>query len=213
MTQSDLQLLFSHPERPYPAVLSVYLNVDQSGRSNQNRGFEGQLKGMTSSIRSTIHDAAEMERFVAAAHRIEDFVAAYEANARGLVMFFDGLDGFFWHQEIDVPIHHQARWDRELLLQPLANVLDQFERYGVVLLDHARLRLFSVFLGKIEEPGLEGFGPNAHLRRVMSAHFARRCFLWRENLAHIVAGSFVRSAMSSSGLWTTPFAAAQRSRS
>jgi hypothetical protein len=30
MTQGDLQVLFSHPERPYRSVLSVYLNVDQS---------------------------------------------------------------------------------------------------------------------------------------------------------------------------------------
>jgi len=114
---------------------------------------------MTSSIRSTIHDAAEMERFVVAAHRIEDFVAACEPNARGLVMFFDALDGFFWHQEIGFPIHNQARWDRELLFQPLANVLDQFERYGVVLLDQARLRLFSVFVGEIDRPVWRDLAP------------------------------------------------------
>ena len=167
MTQGDLQLLFSHPERPHRSVLSVYLNVDQSHRSNSNRGFEKQLKNLTSSIRSTIQDAPELERFRAAAHHIEDFVSAYEPRARGLVMFFDGTDGFFWHQEIGVPIHTQARWDRELFLQPLANALDQFERYGVVLVDRARLRLFTVFLGEIEEFTREGFGPNAQLRRVI----------------------------------------------
>ena len=40
ITQSDLQRLYSHPERPYQSVLSIYLNVDQSQVSNQNRGFE-----------------------------------------------------------------------------------------------------------------------------------------------------------------------------
>jgi peptide chain release factor subunit 1 len=148
-------------------VLSVYLNVDQSRHLNHNRGFERQLKDMTSPIHSAIDDAAEMERFAAAVHHIEDFAAAYEPRSRGLVMFFDALDGFFWHQEVDVPIHNQARWDHELLLQPLANLLDQFERYGVVLVDHARLRLFTVFLAEIEELTLELFGPNAHLRRVI----------------------------------------------
>jgi peptide chain release factor subunit 1 len=167
MTQSDLQLLFSRPERPHCSVLSVYLNVDQSQRSNWNRGFEKQLKNLTSSIRSTIHDAPELEGFTVAAHHIEDFVSAYEPGARGLVMFFDGLDGFFWHQELGVPIHSQARWDRELFSQPLANALDQFERYGVVLVDRSRLRLFTVFLGEIEEFVREGFGPNVHLRRAI----------------------------------------------
>lgn len=171
MTQGDLQALYSHPERPNPSILSVYLNVDQSQHSNRNRGFEQQLKNMTSSIRTTIHEIAEVERFVTAAHHIGDFVSAYEPGARGLVMFFDTLDGFFWHQELGVPIHNQARWNHELSLQPLANVLDQFERYGVVLVDHSRLRLFTVFLGEIDEISLEGFGPNAHLRRVMNGHF------------------------------------------
>jgi peptide chain release factor subunit 1 len=159
MTQSDLQLLYSHPERPYPAVLSVYLNVDQSLLSNQNRGFEQQLRDMLSSIRSTIHDAAEMERFVIAAHHIEDFVSVYEPRSRGLVMFFDGLDGFSWRQEVGIPIHSQVRWNGELFLQPLANILDQFERYGILLMDRDRLRLFTVFLGEIEEIGPEGLGP------------------------------------------------------
>ena len=167
MTQSDLQLLYSHPERPYRSVLSVYLNVDQSQVSNQNRGFEQQLRDMISSIRTTIHDAAEMERFVTAAHHIEDFISAHDPTERGFVMFFDGLDGFSWRQVLDVPIHSQARWDRELFLQPLANILDQFERYGVVLVDNDRLRLFTVFLGDIEEVSAEASGPNTHLRRLI----------------------------------------------
>ena len=64
---------------------------------------------MISSIRVTIHDAAELERFTTASHHIDDFVSAYEPSARGLVMFFDGLDGFSWRQEIGVPLHSQAR--------------------------------------------------------------------------------------------------------
>ena len=167
MTQSDLQPLLSHPERPFRSVLSVYLNVDQSRLSNQNRGFEQHLKDMISSIRGTIHDTAEMERFTAAARYIADFVSAYEPKARGLLMFFDGLDGFSWRQEVGVPIHSQARWDHELFLQPLANILDQFERYGVVLVDHDRLRLFTVFLNEIEEVSPEEFGPSTHSRRVI----------------------------------------------
>ena len=124
MTQSDLQLLYSHPERPYRSIISVYLNVDQSQHSNRNRGFEKPLKDITSAIRSTIHDAAEIERFVAAAHHIEDFVSAYEPGTQGLVMFFDSLDGFFWHQEVGVPIHNQARWNHELDDVPVSVTAD-----------------------------------------------------------------------------------------
>ena len=173
MTPDDLQSLFSRPERTHASVLSVYLNVDQSQRTNWNRRFEKHVKDLTSSARSTIHDAVELERFQAAAHHIEDFVSAYKPGGRGLALFFDSIDGFFWHHELGVSIHNQARWDRELFLQPLANALDQFERYGVVLADRDHLRLFTVFLDSIEELSLEGFGPNAHLRRVMNAHLRR----------------------------------------
>lgn len=173
MTLSDLHTLYAHPERPYSSILSIYLNVDQSQRSNRNRGFEKQLENMTSSIRKTVRDAAEMERFLTSAHHIHDFVSAYEPNVRGLVLFYDGLDGFFWHQELGISVHNQARWDHELFLQPLANILDQFERYGVVLIDPSRLRLFKVFLGEIEEIRIEGFGPDARVRYIGNAHLRR----------------------------------------
>jgi peptide chain release factor subunit 1 len=92
-----------------------------------------------------------MERFATAAHHVIDFVSAYAPHARGLAIFFDAADGFLWHTEIDLPIHTEARWDRESFSRPLAVAVDQFERYGVVLVDRTSMRLLSVFLGEIEE--------------------------------------------------------------
>src|SRR4029077_16982026 len=100
MNQSELQLLFSRAERTHPSVLSVYLNVDQSRQANLNRGFERQLKDTMASTRSWIHDPSDLEKFTLAAHYIADFVSAYRPVARGLVLFFDASDGFFWHTEV-----------------------------------------------------------------------------------------------------------------
>jgi peptide subunit release factor 1 (eRF1) len=141
-------------------MLSVYLDVDQSRPSNLNRGFETQLKNLIADIRPTIRDAAELERFNPVAHRITDFVSAYQPQARGLGLFFDESDGFFRYVEFDVPVQREAHWDRTFYLQPLATALDQFETYGVALLDRQNLRLFTVFLGHIEEHVREGFGPD-----------------------------------------------------
>jgi peptide chain release factor subunit 1 len=173
MTQTDLQALYEHPKRQEASILSIYLNVDQAASSNQNRGFKRQLENLVAAVRSGIAEAAEGERCAAAAHRIREFVSAYEpTTARGLVLFADGLDGFFWQHELRVPIHNHVRWGRELLLQPLANILDQFEKYSVVLVDRTRLRLFTVFLEDIEETAVgEGTGRakdlNAHLRQLV----------------------------------------------
>jgi peptide chain release factor subunit 1 len=167
MTQRDLQCLFARPERPNRSVLSVYLNVDQSLSSNRNRGFEQKLKDLLASMRATIQDSAEIERFVLAAHRIEDCVRACLPAARGLIVFSDSVDGFSWFREIGVRIHNQARWNHELFLKPLANLLDQFERYGVVLAARDCLRLFTVFLNEIQEVRMEVVDPTTHLQRVI----------------------------------------------
>jgi peptide chain release factor subunit 1 len=160
MDGKELHEMFSRPERPYRSMLSVYLDVDQSRPSNLNRGFETQLKNLIADIRPTIRDAAELERFNPVAHRITDFVSAYQPQARGLGLFFDESDGFFRYVEFDVPVQREAHWDRTFYLQPLATALDQFETYGVALLDRQNLRLFTVFLGHIDEHVREGFGPD-----------------------------------------------------
>lgn len=160
MDGKELHEMFARPERPYRSMLSVYLDVDQSRPSNLNRGFETQLKNLIADIRPTIRDAVELERFNPAAHRITDFVSAYQPQARGLGLFFDEADGFFRYVEFDVPVQREAHWDRTFYLQPLANALDQFETYGVAMLDRQNLRLFTVFLGHIEEHVREGFGPD-----------------------------------------------------
>jgi peptide subunit release factor 1 (eRF1) len=151
MKRDDLSLLFSRVHSTRRSILSVYLNVDQSQRANLGRGFETELKKMASAVRRSPMDVPERERFEAALHHIQDFVSAYSPAAKGLVLFFDVSDGFFWHEELEFPVTNQSRWDRELFLQLLANAMDQLEAYGVVLVDRAKARFFSVAFGKLEE--------------------------------------------------------------
>jgi peptide subunit release factor 1 (eRF1) len=158
MTNNDLQSLFSRPERPNASVLSVYLNVDQSRQANLNRGFETELNDLTVPIRRTIENPTEAEEFDRALRHITNFASRYRPGARMLAMFFDTADNFFWHQEFDLPIASTARWNRAIFAQPLANAVDQFEQYGVVLGDRTTVRLFGVFLGGIEEAVRKEFG-------------------------------------------------------
>ena len=149
MNRENLSLLFARVHNAEPCVLSVYLNVDQSQPENLNRGFEAHLKQMASTVGRL--STPERERFTIAMHRVRDFVSAYSPGAKGLALFVDASDGFFWHQEVEYPVVNQIRWNRELLLQPLINALDQLEAYGVVLVDRTKSRLFVSSLGQIEE--------------------------------------------------------------
>jgi hypothetical protein len=157
MTENNWRFLLTHSIRPNRAVLSVYLNVDQTRQANLNRRFQIQFETMMTTLRKTIHDPVELERFRTAVHHVADFLQTYEVGGRALVMFFDAYDGFFWHQEIGISIPNLARWDREFCLKPLAGVTDDFERYGIALVDRANARLFTVSLGVIEEVAWEGF--------------------------------------------------------
>jgi peptide chain release factor subunit 1 len=172
MRHNYLQTLLSRREHPVRSILTVYLDVDEAKESNLNRGFEKKLKEIVSSIGKTITDAAETERFTLAATHLSDFVSVYDVHAHTLAMFFDTTDGFFWHEELNVPIESRARWDSDLFLQPLIGVLDEFEKYAIVLLDRARMRLFLMGLGDIKEIRHKNFSSKAvhHFKTVGMDH-------------------------------------------
>jgi hypothetical protein len=152
----DLRTLALRPEREENTVLTVYLDVDQSQQANLNRGFEKQLKDMLTSVRDNIRDDRERKAFAMASGRVEDFVARYHVGARGLAIVSDASDGYFWGEETDFPIRSQIRWGREVFVGPLAVAADEYERVDIVLLDRSNFRLFSMFLGEVEEHIQEG---------------------------------------------------------
>jgi peptide subunit release factor 1 (eRF1) len=131
--------------------MTIYLDVDQSRQSNLNRGFENQLNDMLVSIRNLICDDDEMQLFETASKQVLEFVHAYNIRARGLVMVADARDGFFWNSNVDFPISNQIRWDKEVFVQPLAIAIDEYEAVGIVLLDRANVRFFTMFLGRAQE--------------------------------------------------------------
>ncbi|HLH31147.1 MAG TPA: hypothetical protein VKY31_08085 [Terriglobia bacterium] len=187
MNPKELHELFVRPERPQRSVLTVYLDVDQTRAANLNRGFETQLKNTLAPVRSLIHEPADIERFNKAAHYLTDFVGAYRPAGRALALFFDETDGFFRYVEMDVPVRNEARWDQELFIQPLANAMNELENYGIVLVDRNNLRLFTVFLGHIEEHVREEFGTGRvrHIKTVGTDHLGSASHVQRKADEHV----------------------------
>jgi peptide subunit release factor 1 (eRF1) len=194
MNRDDLRMLSARPERESDTVLSVYLNTDQSKSDNLNRGFEQHLKDMMALLQKPIRDSGELERFKRAAHRIKDFLSSYQVSGRGVVIFFDETDEFFWHADMELPIRNQARWNHALFLQPLAASMDEAEPYAVALMGHASLRLFLISLGEMEELVAETFSTRTvrHIRTVGTDHIESASQVQRKadeqirwNLRHI----------------------------
>jgi peptide subunit release factor 1 (eRF1) len=157
LTLNDIHTLASRPKRADTSVLTVYLDLDQSKQANLNRGFETQLKDMLAGLKERINDENELSAFERARKRIESFVEQHGVGAPGFALAFDASDGFFWSQELKFPVVNRARWDREVFVEPIAAALDEYERVGIVLLDRANLRLFTMCMGELQEHVRQAF--------------------------------------------------------
>jgi peptide chain release factor subunit 1 len=152
LSRADLEELMKHDAKPGSPVLSVFLDTDQSRESNLERAFEAVLKDMLREIRQKLDKEAQPE-FDADAERIRQFVAEYRDVKRGVVVFCDASEKLFWHRELNIRVRNRVRWDETPHVRPLIEMLDEYERYAVVLTDRKQARFFTIFLGEIEIRG------------------------------------------------------------
>lgn len=142
--------LRARPPTPESPVLSVYLDVDQSQPASRNRHFEAALKTRLRGLEQQLVES-ERDLFRADAARVQRFVADYTPRARTLVLFADDSAHLLWSGEVQLSLPADARWEATPYLRPLLEALDEHQRYGIVLADKERARIFTVFLGEIEE--------------------------------------------------------------
>jgi peptide chain release factor subunit 1 len=150
LSREEVEALGRREPKPGSPVLSVYLDTDQSREINIERGFEVVLKDLMREIRQKLDKEARQE-FDADAERVRQLVEEYRVVKRGLVVFCDASDNFLWLRELNVRVRNGARWNDTPYVRPLIEILDEYERYAVVLTDRQRARFFTIYLGEIEE--------------------------------------------------------------
>jgi len=150
ISRQELEELAQREETPQSFVLSVYLDTDQSKAVNVERAFEVELKNMLREVEQPL-DKHKREEFQEDANRVLGFLKDYREPARGLVIFCDQSADLFWWRELRALVRNGVWWRSSPYLRPLLEILDENERYGVVLTDRQQARLFTVYLGEIEE--------------------------------------------------------------
>jgi peptide subunit release factor 1 (eRF1) len=150
LSREDLESLIEREAKTGSPVLSIYLDTDQSREINIERGFEVVLKDLLREIRPKL-DKETRQEFDADAERVRQLVEEYRDVKRGLVIFCDASENFLWSRELNVRVHNRARWEDGPYLRPLIEILDEHERYAVVLTDRKQARFFTIYLGEIEE--------------------------------------------------------------
>jgi len=129
-------------------TLTVYLDVDQTNSANRKRQFETHLKDLLKQLRAAHGDDEELAQ---ACTEVEEIVKRIEPTGRTLVLARHRRLGVTFRKVVRIGMPSFAYWSHGAFLRPLLEALDEHERFGIVLVDQKRARLFTVFLGDIEE--------------------------------------------------------------
>jgi peptide subunit release factor 1 (eRF1) len=129
-------------------TLTLYLDIDQNKQSNRNRGFVVQAEALLKDLKAR---HPEDRRLGEAAARVQRAVKGLEPQGRTALLVVHAEAGLNELHEIKIALPASAHWRQGAFLRPLLEAMDEHERFGVVLTDKQRARLFTVYLGDITE--------------------------------------------------------------
>jgi peptide subunit release factor 1 (eRF1) len=84
--------------------------------------------------------------------RVERFFdAEYDWQARAVALFACALQDLWRVYPLALPLADAVHLGERLYLAPLAELVGEHERYGIILVDRESARFFSTYMGQIEE--------------------------------------------------------------
>ncbi len=141
-------------------VLSLY--VDIRPQLQPERAYLAAAKSLLSDLADTLDEDAR-ERLEPERQRAQGWLEENRPTGRSLALFSCSPVGFWQAHYLAVPVRQHAAFETTPYLTPLLDLLDEYERTAVVLVDKEKARLFTVFLGEIEEhKGFKDFVPGKH---------------------------------------------------
>lgn len=150
ITKEEMKRFLNWPAEPQNRILSIYLNIEPSGDAVLHRRFEAAFKLLIQSLEKETSPTrlSDLKKDVRRARR---FISDFQPNGQGLVLFVDDSEDFIWAKELKIHAANQAYWLEKPYILPLLEAFDEYERYGVILADKTRARVFTYYLGEIEE--------------------------------------------------------------
>src|SRR5213593_157199 len=129
-------------------VLSVYLDLDPASqiRRSYRIAFEDLVKALRARLEG--QEQADLSREV---ERVQTWLDSQDPRGKGLAVFSCTPRGL-WHASFfAVRVMNHLAFEPTPDVAPLLRLVDEYERYAVAVVDKERARLFTVFLGEIEE--------------------------------------------------------------
>ena len=136
-TDSDLRELLSYKAKT--PVLSVYLNTEpERGNADTHRQH---LRSLLKEI--DLSEDADVVSYY--------FEQEHDWSGRSVAVFSCKGEEYFKAFSFAVPVRSRIRTGDQPYVKPLANLLDSYGGYGVVLVDKQGARLFDFHLGELRE--------------------------------------------------------------
>lgn len=128
------------------SVVSLYLDVDGQ-RYIRPRDYELHLDQLLRQARER-NQGSGVEQDL---RRIEDRVKAGidRSQTRGIAAFSDAPDNWFELIELTVPVRNQLTINQTPQVRQLEALLERYRRYGVLLVDRQRARMFVFHAGQL----------------------------------------------------------------
>ena len=174
-------------------VLSVYLGLDPARqvRRSYRIAFEDLVRDARERLEGPMREA-----FMREAVRARAWLEGQEPRGRGVALFSCAPRELWQALVLSVDVDDHLAFDSRADVAPLLDVLDEYERFAVALVDKERARIFVVFAGEIEEADvLKDFVPGKHdqggfsqanYQRHHEAHVFRHLKRVVEHLAHLL---------------------------
>lgn len=155
ITAQDIERLHAWRAQGHP-IVSLYLNVTPP------HPFVSELNSLIhyhkeqwNTNKTNAFDKAQRRALEELLSRIEHHVRALERQLDGtrLLAIFASADGFWQEYRLPVALPSQLVIEFDPYIRPLTVLLDEFDRYCVVVTDARKARIFSLYLGEFEEYG------------------------------------------------------------
>lgn len=129
-------------------TLTVYLDIDQNKQSNRKRGYVVQAEALLKELRGR---HGRSHRFDVAADTALELVRSIKPAGKSALIVVHPETNLGELHQIGLSFAASAYWRRGAFLRPIVEAMDEHERYGVVLTDNKRARLFTVYMGELTE--------------------------------------------------------------
>ncbi|HEX8675496.1 MAG TPA: VLRF1 family aeRF1-type release factor [Longimicrobium sp.] len=149
ITKQDLERLISREPGGRP-VISLFL--DMSVNHNNKRQWDvflSQKRAQLEEIEPELiqREGAAVDELAA---RIRTWIADdFDQSNRGVVIYAEVGGDYFEAMQFPVPVQNRMVVSERPVVGPLAQVLESYHHYGVILLDREHVRILSVYLGSL----------------------------------------------------------------